>query len=75
MVLNGLSSDLAPFMKVIGFDLRGPPGHSTGGRYEWGLPVPVSVTSPGTEFATLVDFAVIVTGFSSVIEGSLAFKT
>jgi hypothetical protein len=30
--------------------------------------------APGTDFATLVDFALIVTGFSSVIAGSLALK-
>ena len=52
----------------IVFDLGNAAVHGTGGRYGRGLPVPVPVKAPGTAFPSVVNFAMFLTRFSSVIE-------
>ena len=48
MAMNGSLSGLAPFTKVIGFDLGSAAAHRMGGRYGGGgLPVPVPAKLPG----------------------------
>jgi hypothetical protein len=64
-----------PFTKLIGFDLRSAPAPSMGGRYGWGLPVPVSAIPSRTDFDLLVDFDALMIRFSSVITGPFAIKT
>ena len=49
--------------------------HRTGGPYGRAPPVSVSAKLPGTTFRPLVNFAALVTRFSSVIAGPFAIKT
>jgi hypothetical protein len=74
LATNDSLSGLTPFTKVIGFDLGSAPAPSMGGRYMWGLPVPVSAIRPGTNFDPLVDFDALVTIYSSIIVGPFAIK-
>ena len=75
LTTNGSLFGVAPFTELIGFDLGSAAAHRTGGWYWQGLPVPVSAKPPGTDFRPLVDFAALVTRFSSVIAGPFAIMT
>ena len=63
------------FTELIGFDLGNAAAASTGGRYGWALPVPMPAKLSGTAFRRLVNFAELVTRFSSVIAGPFAIMT
>jgi hypothetical protein len=67
LTTNGSLFGMAPFMELIGFDLRKTGAPSTGRRYWWGLPISMSAKLHGTDFRSLVDFAALVTRFSSTI--------
>ena len=67
--MNGSLFGIGPFTKIIGFDLRKAAAHGTGGRYGRGLPVPMPVKASGTASSSLVNFAALMTRFSSVIAG------
>ena len=69
LTTNGSLFHRAPFTKLIGLDIGNATARSMGGRYGWGLPVPMSAKPSGTDFYPLVDFAALVTRFSSVILG------
>ena len=75
LATNGSLFGVDPFTKLIGFDLRKATAHGTGGRYGRGLPVPVLVKTPGTAFPSVVNFAMLLTRFSSVIAGPFAIMT
>jgi hypothetical protein len=74
-----LATNVSPlggsFIELIGFDFRNAAARSTGGRYGRGLPVLVSAKVPGTDFQRLVNFAALVTLFSSVIAGPFSIMT
>jgi hypothetical protein len=74
-MMNGSPFGMAPFMKVIGINLKSDPVPSTGGQYGRGFPVPVSSIPFGTDFDLLVDFDALVTRFSSVIAGLFSIKS
>ena len=63
------------FTYLIGFDLKNAAAASTGGWYGRGLPVPMPVKAPGTAFPSVINFAMLLTRFSSVIAGPFAIKT
>ena len=73
--MNGSLFGVESFTELIGFDLGNLAAHSTGGWYGRGLPIPVSAKPSRTDFDPLVDFAALVTRFSSVIAGPFAIKT
>jgi hypothetical protein len=69
LVANGSLFGIESFTKLIGFDLGNAATRSMGRRYGWGLPVLVSAKPSATSFWSLVNFAALVTRFSSVIAG------
>ncbi len=75
LATNGSLFGVGSFTELIGFDLGKAAAHSTGAWYGWGLPVPMLAKLPGTDFQPLVDFATLVTRFSSVIAGPFSIKT
>ena len=48
LTMNGSLFGVAPFIELIGFDLRKAAAHGTGGRYGWGLLIPMPVKVPRT---------------------------
>ena len=72
---NGSLFGVGPFTKLIGFDLRKAAVHGTGGRYGRGLPVPMLVKAHGTAFRSVVNFAMLLTRFSSAIAGPFVILT
>ena len=75
LAMNGSLFGISPFTKLIGFDLRKAAAHGTGGRYGWGLPVPMPVKVPGTASSSVVNFAMLLTRFPSVITGPFVIMT
>ena len=75
LATNGSLFGVSPFTKLIGFDLRKAAAHGTGGRYGWGLPVPMPVKVPGTASLSVVNFAMLLTWFPSVIAGPFVIMT
>ena len=67
LATNGSLFGVGPFTKLIGFDLRKAAVHGTGGRYGRGLPVPMPVKVPGAASSSVVNFAMLLTRFPSVI--------
>ena len=66
---------LATNGSLIGFDLGKAAAHGTGAWYGRGLPVPMPVIAPGTAFPSVINFAMLLTRFSSVIAGPFAIMT
>ena len=75
LATNGPFFGVGSFTELIGFDLGKAAAPRTGGRYRWGLPVPMSAKLSGTAFRRLVNFDILVTRFSSVIAGLFAIMT
>ena len=75
LAMNGSLFDIGPFTTFIEFDLGNATAHGTGRLYGRGLPVPVPVKAPGTAFLSVVNFAMLLTQFSSVIACPFAIMT
>ena len=75
LAMNGSLFSAGPFTTFIVFDLENAAAGGTGGRYGRGLPVLMPVKSPGTAFPSVVNFAMPLTRFSSVIAGPFAIMT
>ena len=75
LAMNGSLFGVGPFTKLIGFYLRKAAAHGTGGRYGRGLPVPMPVKVHGTASSSVVNFAMLLTRFPSVIAGPFVIMT
>ena len=75
LATNGSLFSVGPFTKLTGFDLRKVAAHGMGGWYGWGLPVPMPVKVPGTASSSVVNFAMLLTRFPSVIAGPFVIMT
>jgi hypothetical protein len=62
-------------MKLIGFDLRKAAANRKGGWYGRGLLIPMPVKVPGTASSSVINFIMLLTRFSSVIEGPFVIIT
>ena len=69
LATNGSLFCIGSFTELIGFDLGKAAVASTGGRYGWALPVPMPVKASRTASSSLVNFAALMTRFSSAIAG------
>ncbi len=67
LATNGSLFGVGSFIELIGFDLGTAAAHGTGAWYGRGLPVPMPVKAPGTAFPSVVNFAMLLTRFPSVI--------
>jgi hypothetical protein len=72
---NGSPFGIGSFTKLIGFDLRKAAAHGMGGRYGRGLAVPMRFKVPRTASSSIVNFAIPLTQFSSVIAGPFVIMT
>ena len=69
LATNGSLFGVGSFTELIGFDLGKAAAHSTGAWYGRGLPVPMPIKASRTTSPSLVNFAALMTRFSSVIAG------
>ena len=75
LATNGSLFGVGSFTELIGFDLGKAAAHGTGAWYGRGLPVPMPVKASGTASSSLVNFAALMTRFSSVIAGPFVIMT
>ena len=75
LATNGSLFSVGTFTTFLVFDLGNAAAGGTGGRYGRGLPVPMPVKAPGTASSSVVNFAMLLTRFSSVIAGPFVIMT
>ena len=75
LAMNGSLFGVGPFTELIGFDLGKAAAHSTGAWYGRGLPVPMPIKVPETASSSVVNFAMLLTRFPSVIAGPFVIMT
>lgn len=67
LAMNGSPFGVGSFTKLIWFNLRMATADGTCGLYGRGLPIPMPIKLPGTASSRIVNLAVLLTRFPSVV--------